>query len=826
MGTGGERQPEAGPPSVPTLAPVPGAVNPVRHLRRLPARPGVQGSWPSWLPEEVVTALAATGIERPWLHQVSAAEAAWRGQHVALSTGTASGKSLGYLMPVLASTQAGLAPAGPVRPAPTGAAAWRTGSRPHTALYLSPTKALAHDQLRSCDALGLPGWALAAVDGDTEPALRDWARDQAAYVFSNPDLLHRSLLPGHTRWARFLGALRFVVVDEAHRYRGVFGSQVALVLRRLRRLAVHYGAEPTFVTASATASDAGTSTAALIGVPPESVTVVDVDASARGPVELVLWQPESDADDATADLLASSVRSGAQTIAFVPSRRGVELVARRAQLQLDAATPVDEGVPAYENVPADRGLPAYGLSDDSADGVGDDPEKPVRQPGGARTGSTGPRRVAAYRGGYLAGDRRRLEQALQDGRLGGVAATSALELGVDIAGLDAVVLSGFPGTRSAFWQQAGRAGRRGRPARVTLVARPHPLDAYLLEHPSVLLDAPVEPTVLHPDNPYLLGPQLAAAAQELAVTAGDAAFFGPTTGDVLQRLTAGGSLRRRADGWYWTRPERAVDAIDLRGSRSRSVEILEVDTGRVLGHVDPVAADRAVHPGAVYLHGGESYLCEELDHETAEAFVRDARPGYLTQPRVTTTVAVLAEQESAPAGAGRLHRGQIAVTSQVTSYLRRDETLGTVWDQTPLDLPEHRLQTTATWCSLDLTEVDAALSLTRVAAGAHALEHLALGLLPVFAACDRWDVRGSSTAAHPDTGRLTIFFYDQQQAGAGFTEEAYRARADWLAAAHDRIVACGCDTGCPACVVAADCGDPQLGLDKQVAAGLLALLLG
>lgn len=808
MRTGEEGQPEAGAPWAPTLVAVPGAVDPVRHLRRLAAQPGVRGAWPSWLPAEVVAALAATGVERPWLHQVSAAEAAWRGQHVALSTGTASGKSLGYLMPVLASTQAGLAPAGPRRPTATGAAAWRTAGRPHTALYLSPTKALAHDQLRSCAALGLPGWALAAVDGDTEPALRDWARDQAAYVFSNPDLLHRSLLPGHARWARFLGALRFVVVDEAHRYRGVFGSQVALVLRRLRRLAVHYGADPTFVTASATASDAAASTATLLGLEPGSVVSVDGDTSARGPVELVLWQPEGDVDDATADLLASSVGAGAQTIAFVPSRRGAELVARRAQRQLDASTPPADGTapPGDEQREQREQREQSELSELSVGGLA-------------------PRRVAAYRGGYLADERRRLERALQDGRLGGVAATNALELGVDIAGLDAVVMSGFPGTRSAFWQQAGRAGRRGRPARVTLVARPHPLDAYLLEHPSVLLDAPVEPTVLQPDNPYLLGPQLAAAAQEVPVTAGDAAFFGPTTEDVLNRLTADGSLRRRAGGWYWTRSERAVDAIDLRGSRSRAVEIVEIDTGRVLGHVDPVAADRAVHPGAVYLHGGESYLCEELDHEAAEAFVRAARPGYLTQPRVTSTVTVLAEEESAPAGAGRLHRGRIAVTSQVTSYLRRDETLGTVWDQSPLELPEHRVNTTATWCSLDLTDVDAELSLTRVAAGAHAVEHVTLGLLPVFAACDRWDVRGHSSAADPDSGRLTVFFYDQQQAGAGVTAQAYRAGPAWLAAAHDRVVACGCERGCPACVVAAECGEPQLGLDKQVGAALLSLLV-
>jgi DEAD/DEAH box helicase domain-containing protein len=698
---------------------------------------------------------------------------------VALSTGTASGKTLGYLMPVLAATLGGLSPAGPIRPAPTGTAAWRVGTRPHTALYLAPTKALAHDQLRACADLDLSGWPIATVDGDTGPDARAWAREQAVYLLTNPDLLHFSLLPGHARWAGFLASLRFVVVDEAHRYRGVFGSQVGLVLRRLRRLAAYYGADPVFVVASATTGDPGGTTAGLLAVPRAAVTTVDGDRSARGPVEVVLRDPQSSTEDETASLLAGSVQAGCQTIAFVPSRRGAEVVARRAQQQLEALSP--------------------------------------------RASGAAPR-IAAYRGGYLAADRRRLEQALQDGRLAGVAATNALELGVDIAGMDAVVMAGFPGTRSAFWQQAGRAGRRGRPARVTLVTRPHPLDAYVAEHPSALLDEPVEPTVLHPGNPYLLGPQLAAAAQELPLTTADAVWFGPDTVALAERLATGGALRRRSDGWYWTRSERAVDAIDLRGSRSDVVEIIEVDTGRVLGHVDPVAADLTVHPGAVYLHGGETFLTEELDHEEREAFVRAARPGYLTAPQTSTTVEVRAQEQRRTLGGGHLHYGQIAVTTQVTGYLRRDELLGTVWDSTPLDLPEHRLATSATWLTLPLTLIDDSIPLARLAAGAHGLEHLALGLLPMHAPCDRWDVRGYSSAADLVTGLLTITFYDSQPAGAGFTEQAFGAGEAWLNAALDRVSTCRCDSGCPACVVAADCTEAQRGLDKQVAAILLRLL--
>ena len=766
-----------------SLPPVDETETGVRHVRRLPALAGTHAPWPGWLPTDLRAAFGRGGVEQPWQHQVEAADAAWQGRHVALSTGTASGKTLGYLMPVLAATLSGRDPAGPARPAPTGTAAWRVAGRPHTALYLAPTKALAHDQLRACADLGLSGWPIATVDGDTGPDDRAWAREQAVYLLTNPDLLHFSLLPAHARWAGFLSSLRFVVVDEAHRYRGVFGSQVGLVLRRLRRLAAAYGADPVFVVASATAGDPGRTAAQLLGVEQDAVTTVEVDRSARGPVEVVLREPATSTEDETAALLARSVQAGAQTIAFVPSRRGAEVVALRAQQQLDAWSP----------------------------------------PGQEGWSSPAPR-VAAYRGGYLAADRRRLEQALQDGRLAGVAATNALELGVDIAGMDAVVMAGFPGTRSAFWQQAGRAGRRGRSARVTLVTRPHPLDAYLTEHPSALLDEPVEPTLLHPGNPYLLAPQLAAAAQELPLTAEDALWFGPHTEALAERLAATGALRRRRDGWYWTRPERACDAVDLRGSRADQVEIIEVDTGRVLGHVDPVAADLAVHPGAVYLHRGETFLTEELDHEGLEALVRAARPGYLTQPQTSTAVEVLAEHDRRALGRGRLHRGQIAVTQRVTGYLRRDEVLGTVWDSTPLDLPEHRLVTSGTWLTLPLEEVDESVPLARLAAGAHGLEHLALGLLPMHAPCDRWDVRGHSAGADLGTGSLTVTFYDQQPAGAGFTEQAFDAGPAWLAAALERVEACGCQNGCPACVVAADCGDAQRGLDKELAAVLLRLL--
>lgn len=747
-----------------------GIVGHVRHNRLLAARSGEQVAWPDWVDDEARSAYARVGIAGPWRHQVEAAESAHAGRHVVLSTGTASGKSLGYLMPIVAATHAGVSPAGRVGSG-DGGVGWR--QRPHTALYLAPTKALAHDQLRACTELGLDRWRIAAVDGDTSGEERDWARDYATFVFSNPDLLHRSLLPAHARWRGLLQSLRYVVLDEAHRYGGVFGAQVAAVLRRLRRLAAHYGARPTFVLASATVTDAAASAGALLGVAPEDVDVVDHDCSARGSVAVTLWQADGPAEDETADLLARSVAEGRQTIAFVPSRRLCELVARRAR----------------------EGLPGSG----SDAGV-----------------------IEAYRGGYLASDRRRLEADLQSGQLRGIAATNALELGVDISGLDVVVVCGYPGSRAAWWQQAGRAGRRGRAAQVILVARRQPLDAYLLDHPESLFDAPVEATVLHPDNPYVLGPQLAAAAQELPITDADREFFGEAGLALAAQLAHRGVLRSRPGGLYWTRPERAVDRVNLRSAGAPSIDIVEQETGRVLGHVDGASADLVVHPGAVYLHLGETYLCDGFDRDLGEAMVRRARPGYVTQPQVETSLSIVAERGSRRLGSGRVHLGEVDVTSQVTEYLRRDEVTGQVWDATPLELPERVTRSVAVWWTLDPSSASDDVTEARLDAGVHAAEHVCFGLIPAFAPCDRWDIGAVSDVRHPQTELITVFVHDQQPGGTGFAERAYEVADEWLRAARSRVVSCDCELGCPACILSV-CGSSRP-LDKATAGDLLALL--
>ncbi len=735
----------------------------IRHHHHRPATVGATADFPDWVGQPVREALAGIGVTRLWEHQALAAAAAFEGRHVALATGTASGKTLGYLLPVLAATAESrlgfdVAQRGPLEL-----------GRGHSALYLAPTKALAHDQLRVCESLGLPGWRVSALDGDSDAVERRFARDFGRFILTNPDMLHRSVLPRHQQWTRLLSTLRYVVVDEAHRYRGVFGAHVSAVLRRLRRLANHYGSDPVFITASATVSDAGPLLERLAGV--TAAVEVGTDTSARPALDFLLWQPEEDPHHEAADLLARLVTDGRQTLAFTTSRVQAELVALRAQ----------------------RTLPA---------------------------GS-----VAAYRGGYLADDRRLLEQGLQTRRLQGVACTNALELGVDISGVDAVVTCGFPGTLAGLWQQAGRAGRAGRDALAVLIARPDPLDAYLCAHPELIFDRPVERTVLHPQNPHVLAPHVAAAAQELPVTLADTRYFGDTLPALLDGLTAAGHLRRRSTGWFWTRPDRAVDAIDLRSANGRSVEVVEDATGRVIGQMDPAAADRTVFEGAIYLHQGEQWLVTGYDRAGHTALAVREKAGYFTQPLAESDVRIVAPLRSRPLGAATVTFGMVELSSRVTGFLRRDEATGKVWDSHPLEAPLRLLRTQSVWYTVPSTALDGFAS-RDLPGAAHAAEHCAIGLLPAFAPCDRWDIGGLSTTLHPDTGELTVFVHDGHPGGAGFAERGYDVIEGWLAATLERLRTCACAAGCPACVVSPKCGNGNQPLEKAAAAELLSLLVG
>ncbi|WP_020664204.1 DEAD/DEAH box helicase [Amycolatopsis benzoatilytica] len=863
---------------------IPATQNPVTHVERLPARAAGHAPWPEWAPSAVVAALRAAGVEKPWQHQVSAASLAQAGTHVVVSTGTASGKSLAYQLPVLTAL---------------------TCDAKASALYLSPTKALGADQLRSVSSLDVPGVRAAAFDGDTPMTERDWVRAHANWVFSNPDMLHRGILSAHARWAQFFRRLRYVVVDECHSYRGVFGSHVALLLRRLRRVAEHYGASPVFVLASATTAEPASFASRLTGVPCSAVTE---DASPRGARTVALWEPplldeltgengapvRRPAGAETARILAELVIEGARSLAFVRSRRGAELTALGARRLLSEVDP--------------------------------------------RLADT----VAAYRSGYLPEERRALEQALLSGRLLAVATTNALELGVDIAGLDAVVLAGYPGTLASFWQQSGRAGRSGDEALVVFVARDDPLDTYLVYHPAALLERPVETAVLDPANPYVLGPQLACAVAELPLTEPELdGFGGEAARAVLSDLAEEKLLRRRSSGWYWTSRDRPHAEVGIRGSGGDQIAVVEADSGRMLGTVDPGSACYAVHPGAVYLHQGSSYVVDELELETGLALVHAEDPDWTTSPREIVDISVLSTESHCRHGEVTVCLGEVAVTSQVVGYLRRRPS-GEVLDHTPLDLPKQSLHTRAVWYTVSAellespvgalgsaatagetaaagesdsaaaettaadvpaatsefpsaaegSEVTAGPALGRasrkpvgtggtssvvgvtgevsgspahgrgsgagaeggVVAGSevasvgtggacrtpggagliparvpgalHAAEHAAIGLLPLFATCDRWDIGGVSTAWHEDTGEATVFVHDGHPGGAGFADRGYAAIVPWLAATREAIVSCECPTGCPSCVQSPKCGNGNDPLDKAGAVTVLDAVLG
>lgn len=693
-----------------------------------------------------------------------------------VATGTASGKSLAYLAPVLSALADGAE-------APNGRGA--------TALYLAPTKALAADQRRAVRELAAPlGNAVrpAVYDGDTPVEEREWVRQYANYVLTNPDMLHRGILPAHPRWSSFLRALRYVVIDECHTYRGVFGSHVAQVLRRLRRLCARYGSDPVFLLASATSSDPARAASRLTGT---RVIEITDDASPRGEVVFALWEPpltdlrgekgapvRRTATAETADLLTDLVVQGVRTVAFVRSRRGAELIAVIAQERLAAV---------------DRSLV---------------------------------RRVAAYRGGYLPEERRALERALHSGELLGLAATTALELGVDVSGLDAVLITGYPGTRASLWQQAGRAGRSGQGALAVLIARDDPLDTYLVHHPEALFRQPVEATVLDPDNPYVLAPHLCAAAAELPLTDADLELFGPATEELLPQLEAARLLRRRATAWHWTRRERASDLTDIRGGGGRPVQIVEASTGRLLGTVDEEAAHTAVHEGAVHLHQGRTYLVRQLDLEDSAALVEEANPPFSTTARDTTSISVLETETEIPWGSARLCFGSVEVTHQVVSYLRRKLITGEVLGEAKLDLPPRTLRTRAVWWTVTEDQLDEARINPEILGGAlHAAEHASIGLLPLFATCDRWDIGGVSVPLHPDTLLPTVFVYDGHPGGAGFAERAFHTARAWLTATRDAIAACECEAGCPSCIQSPKCGNGNEPLHKRGAVRLLTRLL-
>ena len=738
------------------------------HVRELPARAPRIEPFPEGLPELLVSRLGLLGIEGLYPHQRAGLDIVRAGGNAVLATGTASGKSLVY--------QAAVAEDALTRPKAT-------------ALFLFPTKALARDQLRGVRALKLPQLKAAVYDGDTPRAERPLIRKNANVVLTNPDMLHLSLLPDHARWGDFLLRLSLVVVDEAHVLRGVFGSHVAMVLRRLRRLIALHGGAPRWCMATATVGNPGELATGLTGLPFE---VVDVDASPRGRKLFALWNPpvideetgaRRSALSEAATLMAALVDEGIPTIGFARSRRAAEL-----------------------------------LADFTRRGVHDAQARP---------------RIKSYRAGYLAEDRRAIERQLAGGELLAVAATNALELGIDIGSLDAAVLTGYPGTRASLWQQAGRAGRREDQSMAVLVAQDDPLDQYLVQHPEDLFDRPAEAAVIDPANRYVLEPHLRCAAAEQPLSDEEAAeFFGPGAAAALTSLEAGGALRRRGPTWHHVAGAGA-DAggphreVDVRAGTGHVYRIVLADTGELLGTADEHRAFGTLHPGAVYLHQGEQYLVQELDLVGRVALVQEADPDYYTAARDVTDIRIEAVHQQRALGDAEMAFGEVHVTNQVVGFVRKLVATGEIVGEQTLALPPVTLETRAVWWTLPGRLLDrAGVGGRELAGGIHAAEHAAIGLLPLVATCDRWDIGGVSTPVHEDTGLTTIFVYDAYPGGAGIAERGFAAAQRWLAATLERVRDCPCREGCPSCVVSPKCGNGNEPLDKRAAVALLAAILG
>ena len=730
--------------------------------RKMPEREARYADVALPLPDEITAALERMGIQRLWTHQAEAINRLRAGIHTIVATGTASGKTLAYHVPVLEGVLDG-----------------------GVALYLSPTKALAQDQLRQVGRFELEALRAETYDGDTPSGARASIRRKANVVLTNPDMLHVGILPHHELWRTFLRRLRFVVVDEAHVLRGVFGSHVALVLRRLRRLAARYGADPTFAFASATIGNPADHASQLVGLPVHAVTD---DGAPTGERHFAFWNPPflSDADDGkrrssnveSSKIVAELVTQGSRTLAFSKSRIAAELVARYARRR----------------------------SKDAAN-------------------------VVAYRAGYLARERRDIEQGLQDGRYPGVSATDALELGIDVGGLDAVVLNGFPGTVASARQQAGRAGRAGQPSLAVVVPRDEPLDQYYVGHPNDFFAKPHEAALVNPRNPNILGPHVGCAAYEIPLSvAGDADVIGGSElAPIVKQMLEDGDLRERRGRLYWARPSPPAPAVDIRSAGGAPFRIVEQGTGRLIGTVDGSRAYSQTHPGAIYLHQGETYRVDDLVISDRVAVVEPYGAEEYTQAKTDTDVEIVEIENEGRLGDCGLYHGLVRVTDQVVAYARKQLPGGEVLEIAQLDLPPQRLMTRAVWYTLPEAKLERALrgldDEWLLLGSLHAAEHAAIGILPVFAMCDRWDIGGLSTNFHPQTDLPTIFIYDGYPMGAGISDHGFKVARDHLTATRDHVQRCPCAAGCPACVQSPKCGNWNEPLHKEGAIRVLDLLL-
>ncbi len=727
------------------------------HVEQIPARGERTAELDRALPKELLEHLPHSQF---WSHQAEAINLARSGESLVVATGTASGKSLCYQVPIAESVLSG-----------------------GTALMIYPTKALARDQLLSLTSWEVPGLTAAAYDGDCSPEERSWVRTHANVLLTNPEMVHQAILANHRRWAKFLQELRFVVVDELHTLRGVFGTHVAHILRRLRRLVRFYGgAEPTVIFSSATIGEPAKLASGICG---HEVAVVQSDASPSGMRSIALWNPAeaSDGDrwsiNAEAALLASRlISAGLRTLVFCGSRRGTEVVASALRDSL--------------------------------------PESLAEH-------------VRSYRAGYLAHERRQIEAELLSGELLGVVATNALELGVNIGGLDAVVMCGYPGTIASFRQQLGRSGREQLGSVAVLVAAENSLDQWMMRHPEELFNRVSEPAVINLDNPYVFVPHLGCAAFELPLTRNDSEYWPTQLDEGIRQLVLEDRAIITSQGdeqtVLWSGRGTPAPTIGLR-SASRGEFRIMTRGGQMIGTVDESRAYEVLHEGAVYLHQGAAWTVIELDLASLSALVVPADGDLYTQARSSISIRLLGVDDQRPVGASTLHIGSVEVTSQVTGFQTKRVSTHEVVSRDSLELPPVHLETRAVWYTFaDDVVQSARIDPTELPGALHASEHAAIGILPLFTICDRWDVGGVSTEWLPETDAPTVVIHDAYPGGAGIAELAFGVADSHLAATLEVLQRCPCLDGCPSCVQSPKCGNGNEPLDKAAARRLLQATL-
>ena len=738
------------------------------HIERIPHQGAILEKLDDPLHPSLQACLESVGISALFSHQAKALNAIFAGKNVIIATPSASGKTLCYQLATLDAL---------------------VHDKDSRALYIFPTKALAQDQLRSLKQIAHPlslrsrseaisPQATATFDGDTPRDERANIRKQARVVLTNPDMLHLGILPNHQSWSKLFRNLKYVVIDETHIYRGVFGSHVANVLRRLRRLCSFYGSAPQFICCSATIANPQQHAQNIVGLPFEAVTE---DGSPHGEKYFTFWNPplidenktgRRSSNSEAAFLLEELVQKEIRSLVFASTRKLTELIYIYTQEQLPPS-----------------------LRD----------------------------KISPYRAGYLPEDRRRIERQFFEGELLGLVATTALELGINIGDLDATVLTGYPGSIASAWQQAGRSGRSTHSSLSFLIALENPLDQYLMRNPEFFFSKNFDNAIINPDNPYILKPHLLCAAWEKPLHEKDEEFFGLTMRTMLVELEQEGMLRRREVKWH---PAPAISYpaqdMNIRSTSGQNYAVIDGREGCLLETVEASVAFFQVHPGAIYLHQGESYLIKELDLARRIAWVEPRPVDYYTQTMEIHEIRVKKLLQENDCHGVKVYFGDVDVTITVVGFKKKKQFTEEVVEALPLNLPPQTFPTKALWFDLSQKAID------RIAdagldfhGGLHACEHAAIGILPLFALCDRNDIGGVSTPFHPDTGRAQIFIYDAHPGGIGIAERGFEMILELWQATLKAVEECPCADGCPSCIQSPKCGNNNQPLDKEAAIMLL-----